>query len=112
MLDQCSVNVNDIDDDLSIVVINYGLYIAKFTVTYEHEENSETFVTDYFLVNEIRSFNLPVNSKNIFFKIEIMIFISTWRTLYSTVLNSNDKVCFTISGTTLHPIIQHCAIEN
>jgi hypothetical protein len=55
-----------------------------------------------------RSFDVPEEATNIFLTVENMVFINTWRTLYSAPLGTNETVCIILRGTTLNPNVMDC----
>ena len=91
-----------------IAVRNYGAYIAKFSVSYTNEGKEKFIETEYFLAGEERRLIVPAYSSNIRLKVENMIFILIWKSVYESQIVPWSDFCLVIGGTTLDPSAGFC----
>lgn len=87
---------------------NYGAYIARYKLTYTVSGRDEVYQTDWFLAGQERGRTIPASASQIRIKVENMIFILIWRTVYETRITPWSDFCLQIGGTTLDPSMNFC----
>lgn len=88
----------------TINVRNSGAYMARYWITFNLNGQQLTYSTDSFAAGQSRILQLPVNSCCARLTVQNLIFISTWRDVFSVDINlPMGQRCFSVWGTTLIP---------
>lgn len=85
-----------------IVVRNCGGYIARFSVTYTHNDHNFTKESGIFTIGINKSIEIPAGSTDILVKAEEMWGLG-WSTIFTKEYSSVVRKKFDLYGTTLHP---------
>jgi hypothetical protein len=69
---------------------------------------SEAYSSGFFYAGQIKPIEIPKLAKNIQLKLENMVFIGIWKTVYQGEIIPTIPFCLSVGGTTLNPTIAVC----
>lgn len=91
-----------------VTVKNRGAYVAKFSLSYRYYGDRYAHETEPFFVFQEKSLTVPPYASEVRLKIENMIFIFVWNTMYETDISPWRRLCIRIEGTIFNPYMNYC----
>lgn len=85
-----------------IEVTNKGGYTSRFTLTYNVNNQDIFRTTPSFNMYQTEYLITPNGASNIRLKVQYMVFLGVWKTLFEYTLPSTSR-CFDLYGTVFNP---------
>ena len=88
---------------ISITIRNKGAYIARCSISYSSLGVVTTHKSENLYAGQEELKEIPKDASNIQLKVENMVLIADWRTLFEGEIIPTVSFCLNIAGTTFHP---------
>ena len=91
-----------------LTVVNYGVFTSKFSVHYYLAGYEFMIESDGLTQNQRRQYVLPGRAYDIKITIHLMVFLYTWKDIYSNEIMPSQDTCIQLKGTVFQVYVLDC----